>query len=192
MRLLPIFVILLGTVFLLSAFNRSPKIVCSYHHVTSDELLNRIDWREGHRLDWADFQGDPDYDNYKVAAMTSSIIQFKHFCNGENLTSAAKAIFVKDESWVRADATTEHYLEHEQMHFDITEIFARQLRKLLAENEYKCYEVDELERQANIIFDEWRASQLRYDRETSYSLNERGQRKWSHIVAENLDLYKAY
>ena len=40
----------------------------------------RIDWKANHRLKWSDFQGEPDYENRRVAAVTSSLIQFSYYC----------------------------------------------------------------------------------------------------------------
>ena len=43
-----------------------------------------------------------------------------------------KAIFSKDSSWVLKNAVKDsELLQHEKLHFDITEIFARKCRKEL-------------------------------------------------------------
>ena len=93
---------------------------------------------------------------------------------------------------MRESAKTHHYLRHEQLHFDITELFARKLRKFLSQREYKCDEVEELEEIITVFLDEWRDLQKKYDLETHYSLSEGMQENWMKYVDELMTYYEDY
>src|SRR5579871_6965376 len=89
-----------------------------------------IAWDSATRLTWADFRGKAD-NNSSFSASTASGIVYKFSMDGEGYSDSITAVFYPNESWVRI--RDDKYLIHEQGHFDITEIFARKLRKRLLE-----------------------------------------------------------
>jgi len=146
----------------------------------------RIDWNANHRLKWSDFQGVPDYENWRVAAVTSSLIQFSYYCDNGVLKCDSKAVFMKDNSWVKKDEVDADYLVHEQLHFDITELYARKMRKMLDNNSYACEDKPRLEAEAERIFDDWRWAQKKYDWQTNYSLDLVSQKSWKKYIEEQI------
>ncbi len=150
-----------------------------------DTEEKRIKWRDGGKLTWDDFQAYPDYEDFQIAALTSSAISYRYYCMDDKLHVTVDAIFRKEESWVKPEAMTPHYLEHEQLHFDITELYARKLRKALKQ-EFKCYEKWKLEQIATEHLAAWRAAEKEYDLKTSYSLNEAKQGEWFIKVSNDL------
>lgn len=152
----------------------------------------RIDWNANHRLQWSDFQGEPDYENWRVAAVTSSLIQFSYYCDSGVLKCDSKAVFMKDNSWVKADEVDGDYLVHEQLHFDITELYARKMRKMLDNNSYACEDKPKLEAEAERIFDDWRWAQKKYDWQTNYSLDLVSQKSWKKYIADQIAILDNY
>lgn len=160
---------------------------------TTDNEENRLSWSEYLPLNWSDFQAiPPGMSKRNIAAITSSVIQYRYYCEDGKIQYAIQSVFLKDESWVRETARTDDYLRHEQLHFDITEVYARKLKRFLGQRIYYCDDVREFERQINDVLAQWRALQAKYDRETQYSLDYRRQANWNDYVATLLTRYEAY
>lgn len=153
----------------------------------AQENSNRIEWTAENQIDWNDFTGNPDYSDYRIAAITSSLIQYRYYCENSMLIFDSKAIFIRNESWVKPENKNEKTLNHERLHFDITEYFNRILKQRVATQTWKCDEVDALEKLVNTTLNEWREAQLRYDRDTWYSLNSSMQKEWQNLVKERLN-----
>lgn len=159
----------------------------------SDNDENRRSWSEYMPLDWSDFQAvPPGMSKRNIAAITSSVIQYRYYCEDGKIQYSVQSVFLKDESWVRETARTNDYLRHEQLHFDITEVFARKLKRFLGQRTYYCDDVREFERQINDVLAQWRELQAKYDRETQYSLDYRRQASWNDYVATLLTRYEDY
>ncbi len=169
---------------------------CSTHNNVvpwSDDDMDRLEWSADHRLNWNDFLAEPPRrKNSNVAAITSSVIQYKYACENGYLNFDIKSIFLRDESWVRDNARTSDYLQHEQLHFDITEVFARKLRNRLSGEQFRCNEVYKFERIVNEQLAEWRKMQKRYDIETEFSLNYYQQDYWDEFVPRLLKIYEKH
>lgn len=170
---------------------------CDHHIdiVPIEDILDddRIEWTEGHRLTWDDFQAVVPYRQRwtrNIAAITSSVIQYRYSCENGMLKYDIKSIFLPDESWVKDNARTEDYLMHEQLHFDITELFARKLRNRLMGKTFACDEVQKFENEIQITLDEWQKLQKKYDYETAYSLDYFEQSQWNDYVKRLLNVYQ--
>ena len=101
--------------------------------------------------------------------------------------------FVPSESWVEKDAGTPELLRHEQGHFDLTELYTRELRTLL--EPYQNMDVskfvrgdgqDSVQRLYDETFDRMNAEQERYDKETEHSVNREKQQMWDADIARRL------
>jgi hypothetical protein len=114
MKILHFTIFIVTALFLLS-FNNSAK--------DSDEIL----WRSERKLVWADFKGSVDTSS-NAEALTSWKIKIID-TNFENDLPKYKlaCYFIKSESWTKTNDKI--VLEHEQLHFNIAEIFARKIRK---------------------------------------------------------------
>jgi hypothetical protein len=91
---------------------------------------NTILWSNDRKLRWEDFKGVPDTSHSVLVTVagTTSVINFEYKTAKSMITSYnIEAIFIKNKSWtITSDIQT---LEHEQLHFDITELYARKIRK---------------------------------------------------------------
>lgn len=168
----------LGIISLLSGGNTS-----------SSEMLY---WNEDAKLNWADFAGAPDYNFADVSALTSSgIIHFKG-CEYGKIIYEVYAYFDKSQSWVKEEARTEHHLQHEQIHFDITELYARRLRKELAKKDFKCGQEEEFERFIANYLVKWQMEQINYDLLTQHSMQHSFQKEWKYKIAVALSVFGDY
>lgn len=149
---------------------------------------NIIYWTPDYRLSWDDFQGEPRFEYKSISALTSSgIIHYKGCKDGE-ITFKVQAYFEKDQSWVKEEALTDHHLIHEQIHFDITELAARRLRKSLKQRRFKCGEEVEFENFVSSYIDNWRTEQHAFDLMSRHSLDKEQQKEWFYKVAMELSL----
>lgn len=159
---------------------------------TSANSPDVIYWNSEERLSWDDFEGKPRWEYNSISALTSSGIVHYKGCKDGKIIFKVKAYFEKKESWVKAEALTQHHLEHEQLHFDITELNARKLRKALAQREFKCGEELEFENFVNTIIQNWQLDQQAYDMMSRHSMNHEKQTEWFYRVAMELSLLEEY
>ncbi len=147
-----------------------------------------IYWNPNQQLRWKDFKGDPQYQYEDISAITSSGIVHYKGCKDGKINFKVQAYFEMKESWVKAEALTEHHLEHEQIHFDITELYARKLRKALSERVFHCGEEPLFEEFVSAFLDNWQAEQRAYDILTHHSVDKGKQKEWFYKVALELNL----
>lgn len=153
---------------------------------TADEVIY---WSENRKLTWDDFQGNPDYNYVDVSALTSSgILHFKG-CEDGKIIYEIKAYFEKDYSWVKAEALTAHHLEHEQIHFDITQLYAKKLKLALDKQTFYCGEEEEFDHFVQDFLMKWQKAQINYDLYTHYSMKPIQQHEWKHKVAIELSVF---
>jgi hypothetical protein len=150
-----------------------------------------MDWSHQKRLSWSDFKGHAKNWGY-VSALTASAIEYHYDCDGKNISVSAKAIFIPEESWVKSGSKSEYILAHEQLHFDITEVYARKLRMRLNNEVKDCADVPKISKIADKVMDEWKLEQKKYDMESKHSINREMQVFWLEKVAADLAHYAAY
>ena len=164
---------------------------------TNDAIFNadksdRIYWSQHDPLTWDDFKGDPDYRNRFASAISSTGIIYKYRCEDGIITITVESMFIKSESWVKDAALTDYHLQHEQLHFDITELYARKLRKELNQRVLYCGEENKLEHLVNRKLSEWDNEQKVYDKQTHHSLDEEKQIVWNELIESELSDYAEY
>lgn len=149
-------------------------------------------WNASQRLSWNDFAGEPRFDYEGVSALTSSGIVHYKGCQDGIINYRVRAYFERKESWVKEEALTTHHLRHEQLHFDITELFARKLRKALSEREFKCGQEAEFEFFVSAFLENWRNEQQKYDLLSRHSMDKTIQKEWYYKVAMELSLLDSF
>ncbi|MEZ4885989.1 MAG: hypothetical protein R3E32_14740 [Chitinophagales bacterium] len=151
-----------------------------------------LNWSHNQKLVWADFQGDPHPKYPHIAALTYSSIVYKYHCENGALNIDVEANFRINDSWVRPEAMNEYYLNHEQLHFDITELYARKFREAVGNRLFTCDQVDDFEVIADRVLDAWRLMEQKYDLETHFSHDLEMQREWYVYIHSQMVDYKAY
>ncbi len=145
-----------------------------------------IRWDSKRPLTWDDFKGKPENGSpYK--AMTMSEINIELKTEGDSIQFNVINTFIQNISWTKEN-NSDYLLKHEQLHFNITEIFARKLRKSIAKS--GPYQVKTIQKKINEIrskvFGESKEFQAKYDQETKHSEDKDMQKKWEKVITYEL------
>ncbi|SNR15445.1 hypothetical protein [Tenacibaculum jejuense] len=151
-------------------------------------------WSKDRPLFWSDFQfltKDHNFckDNLHGAGASVGLsISYRKI--GNNIRFNIHSKFYKFESYVFKK--NNHLLKHEQLHFDIVELYARKLRKqflLLKKERVSLDDYFLVYESVNKKLDE---NQDFYDRETQHSLNKEKQKEWSFSIKNKLKKMEPY
>lgn len=159
----------------------------------NSKLESEITWNKYRKLTWTDFKGKPLMNEPKFSALTASYISsecgFKH----NKLIYNVKAVFLPNDSYI-VGKVTDKLLFHEQLHFDLTELYARKLRKMFSEQINTITEADSvtLKIDINAILNEWEKMQHEYDEATYHGLDEVVQNRWQKMIELGLNQLENY
>jgi hypothetical protein len=152
----------------------------------------KMQWNAQRQLTWEDFQGVPNLGADYVASTNSGIsFSFSYQVSDGVMTMQYEVLsnFYPELSWFKPTKVSEYILKHEQTHFDITELFARKLRKAMAETSFS----NKPKQEVNAIYEQIerarRKFQNQYDRETEHSKNKSAEMQWRNLVAQELQKY---
>lgn len=158
---------------------------CSF---TLNKDAERINWNKNTKLSWEDFKGKPSRASSNDA-MTDSGFGFQTLpMKNDSLVIIISSYFNPGTSWVKMDKATDALLAHEQCHFDITELFARKLKKLFAKTKFNRKTImNEVKNMDKKVVDDWQDFQDKYDKETEHSKKEKKQLDWEKKIAKDLE-----
>lgn len=164
---------------LLLSFSISKKEVIQYD-------INR-------QLTWNDYKGQPNRAS-TFKALTATSIKFNANSDGKTLSLSLINSFEPRASWTK---TTENrnLLNHERLHFDISELYARELRKEILEmkvNSSGQKLIDKISKMYSTKMKELDDFQKQYDKETDHSIIESRQQAWEKDIKYKLDKLDAY
>lgn len=149
----------------------------------------KIEWEEGQKLSWTDFRGAPKQ-GVAYEANTNSGISFSWSYSTESgqpvLKYEVATNFFPLLSWVKQNEKDMYLLDHEQLHFDISELHARKLRKAIGEYETGRNIRRDLNRIYEGIEKDRVAMQKLFDSETIHSTNKKAEAGWRKFVKEEL------
>jgi hypothetical protein len=151
-----------------------------------------IIWTDSKKLMREDFKGTkPDNSNASAGA---SVKLRLNYAIKATTSFDVRCVFFKKESWYVYSGTRRIILLHEQGHFDIGEIFARKLRKDLAEVLKKTpiispRRIDSIYHVHAKALDDM---QILYDSETDHSLIFDKQERWNLEIRKMLDSLSTY
>lgn len=170
-------------------------IICCLLSVHKDEPT--ISWNEFQLLSWADFKAKP-INSSSAVAITASGITFGFSISQTDskqvvgFTTEVFAHFYPEQSWYKIEATDSNILGHEQLHFDITELFARKFRQRISQLMISNNVRTELKEIHNIINTELSKMQNKYDIETDHSRNHGAQASWKLFITKELHKLSKY
>lgn len=155
-----------------------------------------IAWSSELELQWSDFKGDPQ-PRYRAVALTASGISFglstkKSDTELIDFSYQVEAVFYPDKSWHVNKPLGDVVLDHERLHFDITELFARKFKQRISESEFTLDIQVEIKRIYDSINTELDEMQRRYDVETNHSQNVEKQKEWQDLIADEIDKLARY
>ncbi|MBT30874.1 MAG: hypothetical protein CMO01_14545 [Thalassobius sp.] len=149
-----------------------------------------ITWQEGRQLKWTDYRGTPEGKAYE-AARSEFEIEFRYtgkIVEDELvLQFQVSALFIPNDSWTVEAKQSNELLIHEQLHFDITELFARKMR-----HEFSLAHISADNGKAEIqaIYDKVMADMKRYrslyNDETFFGANLNKQLEWNSKVRREM------
>ncbi|MFT6209683.1 MAG: hypothetical protein ACJATE_000276 [Bacteroidia bacterium] len=155
------------------------------------ECKDCIEWKEGQPLKWSDFKETPKRLSLNEA-LTDSGMSIALKCDNNTSEVVVKCFFDRTKSWTK-DKKSAYLLSHEQLHFDITELFVRKLRNQLASLGNDCQKLnDYVEKYYNENYKEYVAYQAAYDRESEHSIDKKKQAYWEQKVAQELEVLKPF
>ena len=152
-------------------------------------------WSATRRLTMADFRGHPGPSD-RLAALTSADIKANAACRDFVFSATVTAAFDPNTSWFQNPKTaSEALLRHEQLHFDITEAYARLMRQKLVAFALKanCTKLQPaFNNVTKAVYAAWDNEQNRYDQETGHGLNAVRQAYWEKQTQLKLEQLKAF
>lgn len=149
--------------------------------ISSDVLL---EWNPYYSLQWTDFRGAPGAEAHGDAGAVVSIKARPYVVKGK-VRYDVRAFFNREKSWKRD--TSDLLLAHEQLHFDIAEVYARKIRERIHDlerqgvNDVKTYNAAVRE-----LLGESDRADRRYDAETLHGAMTNVQAKWKADVEQEL------
>jgi len=149
-----------------------------------------IVWNAGQKLTWADYKGKPK-ENSDAAASTATYLGFEFNVGRDGFNYKITCTFSKTKSW--GLHKTDYILTHEQGHFDIAEIFARKLNKMMREYKFdKNTFKEDLKTIYQSIALEKDDFQNQYDEETNHSIKKEKQTEWLTKISNHLQEFADY
>lgn len=162
--------------------------------IFSQQKNEKIIW--GKSLTWNDFKGQPDYSiPHNASAQTGLSASFSwKIVKGEpQLQYKIYAIFNPLKSWVKPGKESLRLLQHEQLHFDISELTAREFRKYLSEQNIKPDKMQQkIDRKGELLKRKNKRIQDRYDRQTKHGTDLQKQEKWEIKIHQKLKKLRAF
>lgn len=149
----------------------------------------QIPWAQNFRLSWENFKGDVPFAASAAATTASGIsYDFSTFFKNDELKIDFRifAFFYPSRSWYNPAVCNEVTLSHEQLHFDITELYARKMRAELQQAKFTKNVKTEVREIYKRTLRQLNDFQNKYDSETDYSRNMVVQQKWNTTIAEEL------
>jgi hypothetical protein len=149
-----------------------------------------VKWSSDFRFTWEDFKGKVPVTS-NAAATTASGLSYDFSTYYEHDKMKIKynvyAYFYPTKSWYKPKICNDVTLLHEQLHFDITELYARKFREQLANSTFTDNVKEEVRRIYKATLRQLNDFQNKYDSETDYSRNLPVQERWVKEIREALN-----
>ena len=153
------------------------------------ETGDTIIWNKNYKLKWSDFKGNSEVTSFM--AQSNCIFSYRAEPKTSNsilnLNIRLNACFDRRGSWVKTGQQKDPLLAHEQLHFDICEIYVHHLRNKILGATLNPMEFDI---QINLLFEEvWKAylkKQQQYDEETGHGIITDKQLYWEEEIRSQL------
>ncbi|WP_347156965.1 DUF922 domain-containing protein [Pontibacter chitinilyticus] len=168
-----------------------PEMEAAVSHAHAVATKEQLAWSPSRRLSWNDFKGVPQHDNPHHALTAANLTVDAHRSHNA-LDYDVRCVFLPSESWTKNNKS-EKLLQHEQLHFDLTEIYARLLRKKLRLLSPTCPDFNQkLSIAVSDTFHKWKAEQEAFDTTSNHGLQEEVEQVWATHIAQRLEELKAY
>lgn len=167
---------------------------CIFIHFRKHENeRDYIVWDNERRLGADDFKGVPDSSSrFSAISYVGPDISF-HMIGDEYYVDSVRTIFYKQESWIKKDDVSNQLLEHENLHFDIAELYVRKLREKydslenIGVTDQRVYNY-----MTDKIMKERERFDIQFDTETKFGQYFLNQEAWKKKIEKELDDYAHY
>jgi hypothetical protein len=151
---------------------------------------NKILWSSKKKLKWSDFKGTPRKDKGTIRAETyGEIATVKSYWKEGIPKFDIRCYFLKNKSWTIVDDIPT--LDHEQIHFDIYEIYSRKIRKSFDSlNKKKVIDFSIYEKVFNKFLKKNQDYNDKYDLDVKFDRSK--QLLWKNLVSKELEELKEY
>ena len=164
--------------------------VAAFFSFTTDE---KIAWSADHKLTWSDFKGKHNIPPPQDALTNSDISLTTVNTTNDSIRLQIICYFNPLKSSATTKPKSDKLLRHEQGHFDLTEIYARLLRKKLSEAKVSGKSAtSEVTAIYKKNFAECQKEQKKYDKETKHSLIEDKQKERNADIEKRLKESEKY
>jgi hypothetical protein len=162
--------------------------LCGWTTIEPD--AGHIVWDEFRPLSWEDFRGTVNHASHADAA-TAISISARPYMHKKRIFYVVDARFIPDQSWCRA--RSESLLRHEQLHFDIAELYARKARKKISEyRQMGVRDIAEYNAAISKILEESNRIDVKYDFETLHGSLPGRQSSWEKQIALELEILRPF
>jgi len=156
-----------------------------------NQFDNEKDWNINSPLTWDDYQ-KPEKGSNNERSVSHTFcgerwVYKRSDSVSYNFKFKVKCVMVKNLSWVHPDYKTPELLHHEQLHFDLSEYFARQLLVAFQSAKYTSNFREEMKEVRHKVTLQRNDMQERYDNQTNHSKNKDMQAKWELYVKHLLN-----
>ncbi|SIT78826.1 DUF922 domain-containing protein [Pontibacter indicus] len=165
----------------------SPASVIYVPNAANRSVSNteQLAWSATRKLNWEDFRGIPESSN-PHHALTAANLAVDARCKDNKFYYEVKCVFLPGESWSK-NKKSEKLLAHEQLHFDLTEVHARLLRRQLQELGASCGNLKtNLNSTVGNAFKAWKAEQDQFDKASRHGLDAEVQQDWDERISRRL------
>lgn len=163
---------------------------------TNHGYVERFSYAEKSKLEWSDFRGEPKMNsNFDASVNTGITYQWSIVKEDEEnvtLKFEVDSFCYPSLSWVKKGQLTDYLLAHEQLHFDISELHARVMRKKLKEYVPGKNVRKDLNKMYKRVERMRINMQEQYDIETEHSKDRENQKKWKSKVENLMWYYREY
>ncbi|PKV52265.1 uncharacterized protein DUF922 [Aquimarina sp. MAR_2010_214] len=170
-------------------------IILILFFANNNGYVGKFSYAERSELDWSDFRGKPNLNSsYGASVNTGITYQWSYGKDkGEiELNYQVDSFCYPSLSWVKRGHMSEELLSHEQLHFDISELHARIMRKRLKEYSSGKNIRRDLNKMYKLVERMRINMQERYDEETDHSRNRGAQKKWEKKVETLMWYYRDF
>lgn len=180
--------ILISALFLFSSFIENDNK--RYERTPDGPIIN---WTPDTFLKWEDFKAENKPGGGFAVASSTCGFGYEGIIKGDNISVNVYVRFYCNDSWHHKDYYLNEVLKHEQLHFDICELYGRIFYKnilLLRKNE--MLNERNLKKLLTELMEEYDQTQDRYDDETNHSTDGKRQAAWYKKIMQALQEYQQF
>ena len=183
-----LFIIL--SVLYLSTVGFSPIETTNYKNTPNGPV---IEWAPDVKLSWPDFKSKKKVTSgFSIAASTCGF-GFDGMIRGDEIVVNVYVRFYCNDSWKNPDYAMDDVLKHEQLHFDICEVYGRKFYKGIVElRDDNALTEKSLQRMYDALVEEYDEYQDVYDAETGHSTKTQNQEMWNKKIENQLESLDAF